>query len=76
MKIKASPVLSLAQVLALLTGAAADHGIQGRFRRKGCRFSKRREGGAITFKYVDIEASVAVSLDVSLRRAIRSRGCV
>ncbi|MDN5935606.1 MAG: hypothetical protein L0H75_05435 [Nitrosospira sp.] len=59
----------VAQVLTLLTGAAADngfHGIQGRFRRRGLlSFADRREGEAITFKRLDNGASVAVSLDVS-----------
>lgn len=59
-----------AQVLTLLTGAAADngfHGIQGRFRRKGLlSFAERREGDAITFTRVDTGAGVQVSLDVSL----------
>ena len=59
----------VAQVLTLLTGAAADngfHGIQGRFRRKGLlSFADCREGEAITFKRLDNGAGVAVSLDVS-----------
>lgn len=59
----------VAQVLTLLTGAAADngfHGIQGRFRRKGLlSFAGRREGETITFKRLDNGESVAVSLDVS-----------
>lgn len=59
----------MAQVLTLLTGAAAEngfHGIQGRFRRKGLlSFAERREGDAITFKRLDSGASVAVKLDVS-----------
>jgi hypothetical protein len=60
----------MAQVLTLLTGAAADngfHGIQGRFRRKGLlSFADSREGEAIIFKRVDTGAAVAVELDVSL----------
>lgn len=59
----------VAQVLTLLTGAAADngfHGIQGRFKRRGLlSFADHREGEAITFKRLDNGASVAVSLDVS-----------
>ena len=58
----------MAQVLTLLTGAAADngfHGIQGRFRRKGLlSFADSREGEAIIFKRLDTGA--AVELDVSL----------
>jgi hypothetical protein len=60
----------MAQVLTLLTGAAADngfHGIQGRFRRKGLlSFAEQREGEAIIFKRLDTGAAVAVELDVSL----------
>jgi hypothetical protein len=60
----------MAQVLTLLTGAAADNGfqgIQGRFRRKGLlSFADSREGEAIIFKRVDTGAAVAVELDVSL----------
>ncbi|SDH70676.1 MULTISPECIES: hypothetical protein [unclassified Nitrosomonas] len=60
----------IAQVLTLLTGAAADngfHGIQGHFKRKGLlSFADRREGEAIFFKRLDTGASVAVELDVSL----------
>ena len=60
----------MAQVLTLLTGAAADngfHGIQGRFRRKGLlSFADSREGEAIIFKRLDTGAAVAVELDVSL----------
>ena len=59
----------VAQVLTLLTGAAADngfHGIQGRFKRRGLlSFAHCREGEAIAFKRIDTGASVAVSLDVS-----------
>jgi hypothetical protein len=60
----------MAQVLTLLTGAAADngfHGIQGRFRRMGLlSFADQREGEAILFKRLDTGAGVAVELDVSL----------
>jgi hypothetical protein len=60
----------MAQVLTLLTGAAADngfHGIQGRFKRKGLLiFAEQREGGAIVFKRLDTGAAVAVELDISL----------
>jgi hypothetical protein len=60
----------MAQVLTLLTGAAADNGfqgIQGRFRRKGLlSFADHREGEAIIFKRLDTGAAVAVELDVSL----------
>jgi len=60
----------MAQVLTLLTGAAADNGfqgIQGRFRRKGLlSFADTREGEAIIFKRLDTGAAVAVELDVSL----------
>lgn len=60
----------MAQVLTLLTGAAADngfHGIQGRYRRMGLlSFASQREGEAICFKRLDTGASVAVELDVSL----------
>jgi len=60
----------MAQVLTLLTGAAADngfHGIQGRYRRKGLlSFAEQREGEAITFTRLDTRDSVAVTLNVSL----------
>jgi hypothetical protein len=60
----------MAQVLTLLTGAAADngfHGMQGRFRRKGLlSFAPQREGEAIIFTRIDTGQSVAVSLNVSL----------
>ncbi|HET7061506.1 MAG TPA: hypothetical protein VFI43_04935 [Nitrosospira sp.] len=60
----------MAQVLTLLTGAAADngfHGIQGRYRRKGLlSFSEQREGEAIIFTRLDNGKSVGVSLNVSL----------
>jgi hypothetical protein len=59
----------MAQILTLLTGAAAAngfHGIQGRFKRMGLlSFADRREGEAIQFKRLDTGASVAVELDVS-----------
>ena len=60
----------MAQVLTLITGAAADngfHGIQGRFRRKGLlSFAEQREGEAIIFSRLDTSTKVAVELDVSL----------
>jgi hypothetical protein len=60
----------MAQVLTLLTGAAADngfHGIQGRYRRKGLlSFAKQREGEAIAFTRLDTGDSVTVTLNVSL----------
>src|SRR5689334_14279678 len=60
----------VAQVLTLLTGAAADngfHGLQGRYRRKGLlSFAPQREGEAIIFTRLDTGQSVAVSLNVSL----------
>jgi hypothetical protein len=60
----------MAQVLTLITGAAADngfHGIQGRFRRKGLlSFAEQREGEAIIFSRLDTGTKVAVELDVSL----------
>ncbi len=59
----------MAQVLTLLTGAAADNGFQGmrgRFKRQGLlSFAQRREGEAIIFKRLDNNARVAVTLDVS-----------
>lgn len=59
----------MAQVLTLLTGAAADngfHGIRGQFRRKGLlSFADQREGEAIIFKRLDTGANVAVLLNVS-----------
>ncbi|MCP5291665.1 MAG: hypothetical protein H6938_03875 [Burkholderiales bacterium] len=59
----------IAQVLTLLTGAAANNGFQGirgHFRRKGLlTFSQQRETEAIVFTRLDNHASVAVSLDVS-----------
>src|SRR5687768_11233193 len=60
----------MAQVLTLLTGAAAEngfHGIPGRFRRKGLlSFAEQREGEAIVFTRLDTGVAVAVELDVSL----------
>ncbi len=68
----------MAQVLTLLTGAAADNGFQGirgRFNRKGLlSFAKHREGEAIIFKRLDNAKSVAVTLDVSLIPADPSLG--
>ena len=68
----------VAQVLTLLTGAAAANGFQGmrgRFRRNGLlSFADRREGDAITFKRLDNNASVAVTLDVSLLPADPAQG--
>jgi hypothetical protein len=68
----------MAQVLTLLTGAAADNGFQGmrgRYRRKGLlSFANQREGDAIIFKRLDNEASVAVTLDVSLIPADPAQG--
>lgn len=59
----------MAQVLTLLTGAAADNGFQGirgRFKRKGLlSFANRREGEAIIFRRLDNNESVAVTLNVS-----------
>ena len=67
----------MAQVLTLLTGAAADngfHGIQGRYRRKGLlSFAEQREGEAIIFTRLDNGKSVAISLNVSLVPAIRRK---
>ncbi len=60
----------MAQVLTLLTGAAAEngfHGIQGRFKRRGLlSFADHHEGEAIIFTRLDSGASVAVSLNVAL----------
>ena len=60
----------MAQVLTLLTGAAAEngfHGIQGHFRRKGLlSFAAQREGEAIVFRRIDTGASVTVNLDTAL----------
>lgn len=68
----------MAQVLTLLTGAAAGNGFQGmrgRYRRKGLlSFAEQREGEAIIFKRLDNNASVAVTLDVSLIPADPAQG--
>ncbi len=68
----------MAQVLTLLTGAAAGNGFQGmrgRYRRKGLlSFAEQREGEAIIFKRIDNDASVAVTLDVSLIPADPAQG--
>ena len=68
----------MAQVLTLLTGAAADNGFQGilgHFNRKGLlTFADHREGEAIVFKRLDNDMSVAVTLDVSLIPADPSLG--
>ncbi len=59
----------MAQVLTLLTGAAASngfHGIQGHFKRMGLlSYAAQREGEAIHFKRLDSGTSVAVELDIS-----------
>lgn len=59
----------MAQVLTLLTGAAANngfHGIQGRFKRMGLlSFADHQDGEAIHFRRLDTGAGVAVELDVS-----------
>lgn len=59
----------IAQILTLLTGAAAGNGFQGlrgRFRRKGLlTFAEQHEGDAIIFTRIDNHARVAVTLDVS-----------
>ncbi len=68
----------MAQVLTLLTGAAADNGFQGmrgRFKRQGLlSFAQHREGDAIIFKRLDNNARVAVTLDVSLIPADPAQG--
>ena len=68
----------MAQVLTLLTGAAAGtgfQGIRGHFKRKRLlSFAKQREGEAIIFKRLDNHASVAVTLDVSLIPADSAQG--
>lgn len=68
----------MAQVLTLLTGAAAGNGFQGmrgRYRRQGLlSFAEQREGEAIIFKRLDNNASVAVTLDVSLIPADPAQG--
>ncbi|MGV8712788.1 MAG: hypothetical protein ACWA6R_09585 [Nitrosomonas sp.] len=59
----------MAQVLTLLTGAAADNGFQGmrgRYKRKGLlSFATHREGEAIIFTRLDNRIRVAVMLDIS-----------
>lgn len=68
----------MAQVLTLLTGAAASngfHNMRGRFRRKGLlSFADQREGDAIVFTRLDHNVSVAVTLDVSLIPADPAQG--
>ncbi|SDU21964.1 hypothetical protein [Nitrosomonas ureae] len=68
----------MAQVLTLLTGAAAGngfHGIRGRHRRKGLlSFASQREGEAIVFTRLDTNVNVAVTLDVSLIPADPAQG--
>ncbi|PXW89927.1 hypothetical protein C8R34_10384 [Nitrosomonas sp. Nm84] len=68
----------MAQVLTLITGAAADNGFQGmrgRFKRQGLlSFAQHREGDAIIFKRLDNNARVAVTLDVSLIPADPAQG--
>jgi len=59
----------MAQVLTLLTGAAAANGFQGmrgRYKRKGLlSFATQREGEAIIFTRLDNKTRVAVTLDIS-----------
>ena len=59
----------VAQVLTLLTGAAADNGFQGlggRYARNGLlTFAGRHESDAITFRRRDNGAAVALQLDTS-----------
>lgn len=59
----------VAQVLTLLTGAAADNGFQGlggRYARDGLlTFAGRHESDAITFRRRDTGATVALQLDTS-----------
>lgn len=59
----------VAQVLTLLTGAAADngfHGIGGQHARNGLlTHASQREGDAIVFRRLDNGATVAVELDTS-----------
>lgn len=59
----------VAQVLTLLTGAAADNGFQGlggRYARDGLlTFAGRHESDAITFRRRDNGATVALQLDTS-----------
>lgn len=58
-----------AQVLTLLTGAAADNGFQGiagRHARNGLlMFAGRHESDEVIFRRIDTGAAVAVQLDVS-----------
>lgn len=58
-----------AQVLTLLTGAAADngfHGLAGRYAREGLlTYAGRDDSDAITFRRRDNGATVAVQLDTS-----------
>ena len=60
----------VAQVLTLLTGAAANngfHGIGGRHARQGLlHFAERPEGEAVSFRRLDTGAEVLVEIDVSL----------
>lgn len=57
----------VAQVLTLLTGAAADNGYQGlggRYARNGLlRFAGRHDAGAVIFRRRDTGDTVAVALD-------------
>lgn len=59
----------IAQVLTLLTGAAAEngfHGIGGRHVRNGLlSYAERRDGDAVTFRRLDNGDTVAVELDTS-----------
>ncbi|MEO6227741.1 MAG: FmdE family protein [Thermomonas sp.] len=59
----------VAQVLTLLTGAAADNGFQGlggRYARNGLlTFASRHESDAITFRRRDNGTAVALQLDTS-----------
>lgn len=68
----------MAQILTLLTGAAAGngfYGMRGRFRRKGLlSFADQREGDAIIFTRLDNNVNVAVTLDVSLIPADPAQG--
>ena len=70
----------MAQVLTLLTGAAADNGfdeIQGRFRRKGLlSFAEQREGDAIVFTRLDNGLRWRWNSTFHPCRAIRRRGDV
>ncbi|MEO7063542.1 MAG: hypothetical protein ABI082_07215 [Dokdonella sp.] len=57
----------VAQVLTLLTGAAADNGFKGlggRFARNGLlEFAPAENGAAVTFQRVDDGAAVSIELD-------------